>query len=111
MREIKFRAWSPKMKAMLSWEIVKGMMAELLLTESEANIPMQYTGLKDRNEKEIFDGDICLIDTKRGREKTEINIQYIWEAIGYRNAKNDIAMNLEVIGNIYENPELLKEQS
>lgn len=71
----------------------------------------QYTGLHDKNEKEIYEGDIVksfFVDTdKQGNEVYKyqiIRIEYDEILCSYR---IDKFMNLEVIGNIYDNPELL----
>lgn len=68
---------------------------------NEENI-MQFTGLKDKNGKEIYEGDI--LKTKFGNK--------IWfsDLIDYHlwNIQNSNAFSqIEVIGNIFENPELL----
>lgn len=74
---------------------------------------MQYTGLHDKNGKEIFEGDIVksfFVDTDEAGN--EIYKYYIME-VKYDEIlcsyKIDKFMNLEVIGNIYENKELLNE--
>lgn len=74
---------------------------------------LQYTGLKDKNGKNIFRGDIVIgrnrrTDWKERNEKvTFLNGCYMfgnWNAHEYFNGHAEI----EVIGNIYENPELLE---
>jgi len=77
---------------------------------------MQYTGFKDRNNKEIYEGDILqwyLTD-----ETTPNGIHVVkWEEFncghnGYFTGYgliNDVTNIMQIIGNIYENPELLKE--
>ena len=99
MREIKFRGWDSKENKMLPPE----------------NLPndyifMQFTGLKDKNGKEIYEGDIGLFDCAGGKVKSTI----IWNDFVARYERNDIPYlaggidgQCEVIGNIYENPELL----
>lgn len=79
----------------------------------------QYTGLKDKDGTEIYEGDIVLEDgnkivVKYGEQEHEENygdkIHYLGFnltlAYGYPNAHQ---REIEVIGNIYENPELLEE--
>lgn len=81
---------------------------------------MQYTGLKDRNGKEIYEGDIVKFNDKVGLIKYEIRACQYWILINgdkyyYRPLTADSGydsglfnQNLEIIGNIFENPELLK---
>ena len=110
MREIKFRAWDKLAKSMYqvqSLTTYKG--ADDILCKKDCEI-MQYTGLKDENKKEIYEGDII----KWGEKIFVVE----WSKTGayfkgrYTNLGYDLLCNCfrnnEVIGNIYENPELLK---
>lgn len=66
----------------------------------------QYTGLKDKNEKEIYEGDICKQIFDHNGNMGEVKIEVTRGVVvgGIPAWPHDI----EIIGNIYENPELLK---
>ena len=73
MREIKFRAWDKNQKRMfiiqsLTWDVSGQLIYFLLENVSEL---MQFTGLKDKNGKEIYEGDIIIADWSF-KEPTEI---------------------------------------
>ncbi len=82
-------------------------------------ILMQYTGLKDKNGKEIYEGDILKSDSfGYTNDDKEINGKVVWNAYGWHiKVMNEDGCehfcwiadfrDIEVIGNIYENPELL----
>lgn len=76
---------------------------------------MQSTGLKDKNGKEIFEGDI--LGTKDGLlngiiEYREDLGMFVNSLIRYNNFERlcNVASDREIIGNIYENPELLEDK-
>jgi uncharacterized phage protein (TIGR01671 family) len=130
MREIKFRAWD-KITNKMYYAIERGSEFDKQLPFKEyllnpIYIVMQYTGLKDKHGKEIFEGDI-IKDDDWGFSPSPVIISvefvadeermmcgfYMKEKEGYFNST--VAgwqkEKIEVIGNIYENPELLKEGS
>ena len=80
------------------------------VTEPETHVIMQYTGLKDKNGKDIYEGDIFTITT--GEEETNIVEFYNGEYFLLDHGLNLSKWNNDgkVIGNIYENPELVKEK-
>lgn len=156
MREIKFRAWDKSAKRMQwpiqIWNDVNGMGGQEIRATYEDGektfyetcppnpdviedyVLMQFTGLKDKNGKEIYEGDILKV-VQRGKiitpmkfnkepEWTDfyekiVKVYYepgMWltegSIIGHLVTVNaqarDSGGSIEVIGNIYENPDLLK---
>lgn len=123
MREIKFRAWNEVEEKMLNWNefLDTNMKNTFIAPESTGLILMQYTGLKDKNGKEIYEGDIIfikgetkLLDIKGKVEYSNTFAQFIITNTGsIVNETEPLGdyeeENIEVIGNIYDNPELLEE--
>lgn len=131
MREIKFRAWNGK-EMFTNWDWLtseEGMGITLVGWLNNNYQVMQYTGLKDKNDKEIFEGDIIKISygTVNFENKKEIVTDVYFGKAAFRYRHKDesgsvldfnsvkivrgyerITQDVEIIGNIYENPELLK---
>jgi len=127
MREIKFRCWDKKRKIMLypkfgdisnlSWHGHDGK------SETDRHIFQQFTGLRDANRKEIYEGDIIAVRTLQDgdeycwdNEKQKPVPQLVkWNKqecrfdFGYASRIRSCPHHFEVIGNIYEDSELLKK--
>ena len=130
MREIKFRVWCKQTEEMHAVERLGFENGELWYIEDEDreteppyfpdrndSVLMQYTGLKDKYGQEIYEGDIVeyglltgkiLFDS--GAFQFEILKSEQSHLIGERDCLIDLSEDgFEIIGNIYENAELLEE--
>lgn len=112
-REIKFRAWDGK-EMQLAFDLSQN---PKYWWEDNKDYPlMQYTGLKDKNGKEIYEGDIIKYkdwDVHAGHTRDWEQILEVEQDNWSWNTLSDISPDMEtieVIGNIYENPELLEKE-
>ena len=125
----KFRAWTEEGKVMY-YDVYPFKNDVLLLSYDEIafdEVPasdfilMQSTGLKDKNGSEIFEGDIVKYEAGCNTVTEEVAYDKNFAGFGVRDADTDIIftflqladvvdlISLEVVGNIYQNPELLGE--
>ena len=114
-REIKFRAWGSFGKKMHYQKENQELFS--FLREFHGMDLMEFTGLHSKNGKEIYDGDWCTAEfrTKEGIQVIQGRIimdEYMWcidctGCIGDNIFSINRPHNFEVIGNIYENPELI----
>lgn len=136
-KEIKFRMWDKEAEQMVLQEENGNEYVWMIGTEdifiqhiTECNIPeqvlMEYTGIKDKNNVEVFEGDIVNIIEIDDRGMVEYTTDIIWEDCqfvcksGGEDYDTPLAawsgnpnktyplFEIEVIGNIYDNVELLK---
>jgi len=75
--------------------------------DNEAGVIMQYTGLRDKNGTEIYEGDLLKI-TNPLLPDPHIIRRVVWHNHSARYAGIPLVHECEVIGNVYSNPELLK---
>ena len=125
MREIKFRAWVSKAKLMLRVTDIDfedksiGCKDNATQWNDYEYLIMQYTGLKDKNGVEIYEGDVV---TLRGQAQGTNKGVVIFSPSatkfavrvrrnGYRKNETHLVslLKCKVIGNTHENPELMKE--
>lgn len=113
MREIKFRAWDGK-EIYENVVIVDG---RAFKNEKFAGKPMQYTGLNDKNGREIYEGDILTDHGDEGPLYIEYSKEHAafvfvdkFDSFGttFYTTTEISYEGFEVIGNIQENPELLE---
>lgn len=125
MREIKFRAWDNVQEVMLPVENIDFRNDLITFNEDDNSLTdtfemitlMQYTGMKDKNGKEIYEGDIVGSLHMRAEVIFEDgSFRFKWlDKITKRVRKYNEPMfkntNIvfEVMGNIYENKELLED--
>lgn len=122
-REIKFRVYVPlhdKLFSVKECEFNDGVMVK----ERNEDVFMQFTGLKDKNEKDIYEGDILSDWTETDEGLKQSFYKVFWNKFtgsyhvdNSMNQDESFSVELwkelndfeyEVTGNIYENPELLK---
>lgn len=135
MREIKFRAWDAENNEMVygvhlnDGKPVKPAYQwfnpQNTVHDSE---PMQYTGLRDKNGVEIYEGDIVHVIEVSEHENSDFAspVEWIdygwtltdpndtqWPLVTVDSSHNWVGSlsEIEVIGNIYEHPDLLREQT
>jgi uncharacterized phage protein (TIGR01671 family) len=123
-REIKFRVWNPKYKDFRYWGFIepnKSIFAGIpsgsgFDIETCRKYSQQFTGLLDRNGKEIYEGDII----KGWWNNYQGIFEIVWDegAFGIVLEKEYCPClyevfpdrHFEIIGNIYENPDLMEER-
>ena len=118
-RETKFRAWDPFNAVMIYSKILSNFFNSFEKADIGGNNPklMQFTGLLDKNEKEIFEGDLLAPMDNDFRPEYRGNWVVVYDDGTFAAEGNSERIStwipywvpekqIEVIGNIWENPEL-----
>lgn len=108
MREIKFRLYHKWLQEWQEWELDELVDSELDSGDYEHRL--QYTGLKDKDGVEIYEGDILAPIHESGSTDVIADIRDIRAYIEQEDWRGNPS-NITIIGNIYENKELLNEQT
>lgn len=121
MREIKFRCWDKASQSIFEVHEINfhhdtiscydgnafGPNTSLRQRNGKDCVLMQFTGLKDKNGKEIYESDILTNGTNKGQVGW---IRDCWNIEGSYNMMNlGVWEDYEIIGNIWENEELLND--
>ena len=134
MRDIKFRVWNTLLKGYVPEDIVYlspdgSLLFGSIMLDSAIyikpnfqkykdvilegeNIVEQWTGLKDKNDNAIYEGDILIDDAGEPIEYWVVKFSdggFVGECAGVAEPLFELA-NLEVVGNIHKDPELMEER-
>ena len=117
-KKIKFRVWDVDAKLWRNFLYVDVVTGNVSGNDKTEYIITQYTGLVDKNGKDIYEGDIVGYQTYYTRYKTVYVYDVVcmrpptlWlknEEFGYKGERLIQPCETTVVGNIYENPEMLK---
>ena len=104
MREIKFRSWDKKNQKWFSNDVLNCLPSDVFFA---SEFLQQFTGLTDRNGKEIYEGDLL----KYSVNNRIIKVIYLnggFKCQGGYDLFFYVENDVEIVGNIFQNPELIK---
>ena len=123
MREIKFRAWNKQKKEMMKVSSISLENKEIAVKDfgtyhffriKDIEL-MQYIGLKDKNDKEVYEGDIVVLNNIENDNMCIVRYEHSRYRLEGWSLREDLSnvedRFLEVVGNIYENKNLLEENN
>ena len=123
---LRFRAWDKEFKEMVQVDALDFEEQLIKATYKNGNVVkedlknyvlMQSTGLTDKNGKEIFEGDVLKVTDKHSWLEvvsfSEKKAMFVSKEIGFPESPlwelfNTVLFEIEIIGNIYKNPELVE---
>ena len=113
MRQIKFRAWHKTGEAMMP--DVKNVHTLNSEFQNDNLIFMQFTGLKDRNGVEVYEGDLVKKDDDKFVKAGVVSFIHGCWMVASKSGEQYFNLHwhlsqVEVIGNIHQNPELLEQK-
>ncbi|WP_455756508.1 YopX family protein [Sulfurimonas sp.] len=112
---VKFRTYDTQAQKMLFWDKDnQDFLLKFCLSTQHNYKIMQYIGTKDKNKQEVYEGDICIYINQKGQHIGEV--KWINTLNAFRLVFVDreefffISNDNEIIGNRFENPELLEKR-
>lgn len=124
MRTIKFRAWHEASKTMFDWDdislngrnncvihVSEGVFTTRKIDDNSVNL-IQYTGISDINGYSIYEGDIVRATITDHGSKIEAIAVIVFKKGQFTTSNGEVntwvSKKIEVIGNIYQNKDLIK---